>query len=512
VAGFSFAGVPGVIIGHNENIAWGFTNVGPDVMDLYIEKLNPDNPNQYEVNGKWVDMTVTTETIHVAGGDPVTLTVRSTRHGPIINDTYGLEKFNEQAGVEVPKDYAIALRWTALEPAHIFSAVWGFDTAKNWEDFRQAARNFTVPSQNLIFADTQGNIGYQTPGNIPIRKNGDGRTPVTGWTDDFEWVGYIPFEQLPYTLNPAEGYIVTANNQVNPENYPFLITTDWDYGFRAQRIKDLITTAPGKIDIAYIQKMQGDSYDSNAVTLVPILTNLDLQAGTPNQARALDLLKNWDFQADMDSSAAAVFEVFWKNLLADTFQDDLPKDYWPAGGSRWVEVVRNLVKQPDDPFWDDKTTTGVVETRDDIFKRSFTEAVAEVEKLQGRDPVKWNWGDLHVATFRNQTLGKSGVAPIEALFNRGEFRTSGGEAIVNATGWNATKGYSVDWLPSMRMIVDLGDLRNSVTVHTTGESGHAYHPHYIDMADMWRNIQYYPMLWNEQAVISNAATYLVLKP
>jgi penicillin amidase len=154
----------------------------------------------------------------------------------------------------------------------------------------------------------------------------------------------------------------------------------------------------------------------------------------------------------------------------------------------------------------------VVETRDDIFKKAFTEAVAEIEKLQGKNSDKWNWGDLHVATFTNQTLGESGIAPIEALFNRGTFRTNGGESIVNATGWDATEGYTVTWLPSMRMIVDLGDLRNSVTVHTTGESGHAYHPHYIDMADLWRNIQYYPMLWNEQAVVSNAVNHLVLKP
>jgi penicillin amidase len=521
VAGFSFAGVPGVIIGHNDKIAWGFTNVGPDVMDLYIEKLNPDNPNQYEVNGKWVDMEVRTETINVSGGDPVTLTIRSTRHGPIISETFGPLKdqveptatpFKDEAGISLPDHYAIALRWTALEPNHLFGAIWGFDKAQNWQEFRQAARNFVVPAQNLLFADTQGNIGYQMPGNIPIRKNGDGRTPVPGWTDDYEWTGYIPFDQLPYTLNPAEGYIVTANNQVNPRDYPYLIGTDWDYGFRAQRIKDMITSASGKIDVAYIQQMQGDSYDANAATYVPLLTQLNFQAGTPNQAVALDLLKNWDYQARMDSAPAAFFEVFWKNLLADAFNDNLPKDYWASGGSRWNEVMRNLAKQPDSFWWDDKTTTDKVETRDDILAKAFTEAVAEIEHLQGKDAAKWNWGDLHTATFQNQTLGESGIAPIEALFNRGPFRTAGGEAIVNATGWTSTSGYFVDWLPSMRMIVDLSDLNNSRTVHTTGESGHAYHPHYIDMADLWRNIQYYPMLWNEQAVVANAASHLVLKP
>jgi penicillin amidase len=513
VAGFSFAGVPGVIIGHNQNIAWGFTNTEPDVMDLYIEKINPEHPNQYEYNGQWVDMTLRTETIAVGGGKPVTLTVRSTRHGPIVSDTYGdLKDFNTKAGVALPENYAISLRWTALEPSTIFQAIWGFNKAANWDEFSQAASKFNVPAQNLVYADVQGNIGYQMPGNVPIRKNGDGRLPVPGWTNEYEWTGYIPFEKLPSVFNPSKGYIVTANNAVVGAGYPYLITTDWDYGFRASRIANMITKAPGKIDIAYIQKMQGDDYDSNAATLVPILTQLTFQAGTPNQAAALNLLKNWDYQTSMDSAPAAVFEVFWKNLLTDTFDDDLPKNYWPEGGSRWVEVMRNLVKQPDNSFWDNKTTTDKVETRDDIFVRAFTEAVAEIEQLQGKDPAKWNWGDLHTATFVNQTLGKSGIAPIEALFNRGPFRTNGGEAIVNATGWNATLGYSVDWLPSMRMIVDLGDLRNSLTVHTTGESGHAYSPHYIDMANLWRNIQYYPMLWNEQAIVANAEAHLVLKP
>ncbi len=513
VAGFSFAGVPGVVIGHNQDIAWGFTNTGPDVMDLYIEKINPDNPNQYEYNGQWVDMTLRTETIKVGGGKPVILTVRSTQHGPIISDAYAdLAKFGTKSGVPLPANYAISLRWTALEPSTIFQAIWGFDTATNWDQFRQAATKFNVPAQNLIYADTQGNIGYQTPGSIPIRKNGDGRLPVPGWTSDYEWTGTIPFDQLPSVLNPSKGYIVTANNAVVGAGYPYLITTDWDYGFRADRIASMIESAPSPIDIAYIQKMQGDDYDANAATLVPILEQLTFQAGTPNQATALDLLKNWDFQASMDSAPAAVFEVFWKNLLADTFDDDLPKKYWPQGSSRYDEVMRNLVKLPNDPFWDDKATTDKVETRDDILTRAFSEAVAEIEKAQGTDATKWNWGDLHTAIFANQTLGASGIAPIEALFNRGPFRTNGGEAIVNATGWDATLGYSVNWLPSMRMIVDLGNLNNSLTVHTTGESGHAYNPHYIDMADLWRNIQYYPMLWDETTITTGAVDHLQFLP
>ncbi|MCX8061570.1 MAG: penicillin acylase family protein, partial [Anaerolineales bacterium] len=226
VAGFSFAGVPGVVIGHNERIAWGFTNVGPDVIDLYIEKVNPENPNQYEVNGEWVDFETRHEVIQVSGSEPVTITVRLSRHGPVISDTYAPLKdevdpkdkqarpFREKSGIELPEHYAIAMRWTALEPALVFEAIWGFNKARNWLEFRQAAQAFAVPAQNLLYADVDGNIAYQMPGRIPIRANGDGRLPVPGWTDEYEWIGYIPFEELPHTLNPLQGYVVTANNRV----------------------------------------------------------------------------------------------------------------------------------------------------------------------------------------------------------------------------------------------------------------------------------------------------------
>jgi penicillin G amidase len=526
VGGFSFAGVPGIVIGHNDEIAWAFTNVGPDVMDLYIEKVNPENPNQYEVNGQWVDMDLREETIQVSGAEPVTIIVRTTRHGPVVSDTYEpltqtvkqakadetpAVPYTDQAGIPLPNPYVVSLRWTALEPGSVFEAIWGFDKARNWQEFRDAARNFQVPAQNLLFADTAGNIAYQMPGKIPVRKNGDGRLPVPGWNDDYEWTGYIPFEELPYQVNPESGYIVSANNQVPPVDYPYLVTTDWDYGFRAQRIVDMIADSPGPIDIAYFQKMQGDDKNLNAEVLVPLLMNVTLS--DPKLIEARDIIANWNYQETMDSRPATVFEWFWWNLVMDTFKDDLPQDYWPKGGNRWFEVMRTLVQKPDSPWWDDQGTNDKVESRDDIFIRALSEAVTQLEKEYGNNPDKWpQWGDLHTATFQNQTLGKSGIAPIEALFNRGPFPTAGGESIVNATGWDVGESFEVNWLPSMRMIVDLGDLNNSVTVHTTGESGHAYHEHYIDMADLWRNIQYYPMWWDEQSVLDNKEGHLQLLP
>jgi penicillin amidase len=510
VSGFSFAGMPGVIIGHNGQIAWGFTNVDPDVADLYVEKINPNNPNQYQVDGRWVDMKLIKENIQVAGGRAVSLTVRYSRNGPIISNTYeDLKNFSSKAGVSLPKHYAVALRWTALEPANTFRAIWKMNLAQNWNEFRAAAKDFDVPAQNLVYADVNGNIGYQMTGKIPIRSSGDGRYPVFGWSGDRQWKGYIPYNQIPFSFNPSIGYIVTANNAVVGSNYPYLITKDWDYGYRAGRIIEMISKQTTGISLTDIQQMQGDNKNLNAATLIPILLQIPLNDTRLEDVRKV--LSTWDLQQSMDLAAPAIFETFWKHLLADTFSDDLPKDYWPKGGHRWFEVVSRIVQQPDSPWWDNKTTS-VLETRDQIFRQAFAKAVDELEQTLGKDLSRWRWGDLHTATFRNASLGQSGIAPIEALFNRGPFATSGGSSIVNATSWDATKSFEVKGLPSLRIIVDLSHLQNSLSIHAPGQSGHTFHPHYDSMIGPWRKMQYHSMLWERKAVDADTSAHLTLTP
>ena len=523
VGGFSFAGVPGIIIGHNDRIAWGFTNVSPDVIDLFIEKINPDNPLQYEYQGEWVDFETKDVTIQVSDGDPVTFTVRTSVHGPIISDVYGSLKddvdlkkdpdarpFRERAGIDLPEHYAIAMAWTALSPSSPFESIWGMNQAQNWEEFRAAALRFDVPAQNLVYADVDGNIGYQMPGKIPMRKSGDGRFPVLGWTGEYDWVGFLPDEALPYAFNPPEGYIATANNRVPPWDYPYLITTDWAYGFRARRIVDMLAQAPRPIDREALQAMQFDAYDANAQQQVAILMALPMDDDLAAVRDAF--FRDWDYQTVADSQAAAVFAHFWERLLQDAFQDDLPEKAWPKGGSRWMQVVINLDQQPEHFFWDDKETPEV-ENRDAIFLRAWQETVEDMRKTYGKDLSQWpRWGTLHTATFRNATLGNSGVGWIEALFNRGPVEASGSGALVNATAWKAGESFEIFWLPSMRMIVDLSNLDASLTVHTTGESGHAYHPHYDDMMSMWATGQYYPMWWSKDAVTSHSVAHLRLEP
>ncbi|MFC2064714.1 penicillin acylase family protein [Chloroflexota bacterium] len=519
VTGFSFAGVPGIIIGHNDRIAWGVTNAGPDVQDLFIEKVNPANPNQYEYKGTWIDMDTRIETINVAGGEPREIIIRSTIHGPIISDSYGpvmesndpaIKPFSDKAGIPLPENFAVSLSWTALEPSRLFEAIWGFDKAQNWNEFREAAKYFVVPAQNLVYADVDGNIGYQLPGNIPIRLSGDGRLPVPGWTGEYDWQGYIPYENLPYILNPDNGYIVTANNQVNPWDYPYSITTDWDYGYRAERIVDQVEANLGSLSIETFKSIQGDNYDYSAALLIPLLLDLDTKNNGFDDY--LLLFQNWDFQNSMDSAPAALYASFWKYFLINTFGDDLPSDMQPEGSSRWFEVVHNMALDASSHWWDSILTPDVVETREFILELSFIQAVKETISLLGNDETEWRWGNLHTATFKNQTLGTSGISVIENLFNRGPFQTSGGASIVNATGWYADEGYEVVSLPSLRMIVDFSNMDNSLAIHTTGQSGHAYNSNYIDMADLWRNIQYYPMLYSESLISQNSGQILILHP
>jgi penicillin amidase len=503
VAGFSFAGVPGVVIGHNANIAWGFTNLGPDVQDLFIERINPSDPNQYEVNGAWVDMEIHEETIKVAGGDPVTIEVKATRHGPIISDAYGdLEEFSS-SGIETPSPYSIALRWTALDTnPGIVETFIGLDTAANWDDFRAALRSFAVPAQNVVYADVEGNIGYQSPGRIPIRASGDGALPVPGWTDEYEWTGEIPFDELPRSFNPESGYIVTANNAVIDDDYPYMLTYDWNFGYRARRIVDLVgSNSP--IGLDEHASIQFDSYSLNAEQVLPSLAALD----SPLNA----VFASWDLGNQVDSSGAAAFNAVWARVMEFTFHDDLPEDYWPTGAGRWFYVIGRMLETPADPFWDDQATSET-EDRDAILQRSLDAAYDDLNGWFGDDSEVWNWGEMHGSVFRNQTLGDSGIGLIEDRFNRGPLPTPGSADLVNATGWTAHEGFETTWLPSMRMLVDLGDLSRSRTTHTTGQSGHTDHPHYDDMTPLWLAGEYSPMNWTRAQVDGAAESVQTLTP
>ncbi|GAA1502826.1 penicillin acylase family protein [Agromyces terreus] len=483
VAGYTFSGLPGVIIGHNDRIAWGFTNLGPDVADLYLERVTDDG---YELDGIQVPFNEREETIEVAGGAPVSVTVRSTGRGPIVSDISA--DFEAVAGAYPAAsgapdgEYALSLQWTALTPGTTAASIFAIDRAEDWDGFRQAASLFDVPSQNLVYADVDGNIGYQAPGTIPIRKQGDGTLPQPGWTSEAGWAGEVDFDDLPSLLNPERGYIVTANNAVT-HDAPFL-TADWDLGYRAEGIERRLLEqidAGEPFTAADLSEIQLDTGDANAAAFLPVIAELDLSG---DAARGAGLLEGWDARDDVDSAEAAYFAVFWSNLLDDMFSS-LPEQTRPSGGDRWFSVVGTLLAEPEADWWNDEELG--VQGRDEMLAHALDEAWSEATSRMGSDPATWRWGRLHTLELTNQSFGTSGIAPIEWLFNRGPYEVGGGSSIVNANGWDAREGYAVDWVPSMRMVVDLDDLDASTWINLTGASGHAFHPNYTDQAPLWQH-------------------------
>ncbi|HUM69635.1 MAG TPA: penicillin acylase family protein [Chloroflexota bacterium] len=492
VVGFSFAGVPGVIIGHNNDIAWGVTNTGADVQDLYIERITG---NQYEYMGEMHDLEIIEETIKVNGGDDVVLPVRITRHGPIISDV-----LDDAADV-------LAVRWVAQEPSRVLQAVLLLNQASNYQEFRDALRYWDVPSQNVVYADREGNIAYQMPGYTPIRRSGIGMVPSPGWTDEYEWEGWIPFEELPALFNPDQGYISTANHAIVDRAYPHYITRDWADGDRGQRIVemiDAIIAGGGKISMDDIAAIQNDNFSLLAKTYVPYLANL--QPTDPQVQAAISTLRSWDGQEVRDSSAATIFELFYVHLYPAILADELGEEN--VGEVRNNIFLHTIAPDVTSPWWDN-VNTPQTETREDILLQALTETLAWLDENEGGNV---EWGQLHTATFVSSPLGDSGIADIEALVNRGPFAADGGRSIVNATGWSPDNPAVITGHPSMRMILDLSDFDASRAVIPTGQSGHPGHPLYDSEIELWLNGEYHPLWWSREAVEANAVDEMVLRP
>lgn len=509
--GFSLPGVPGILIGHNDRIAWGLTNAAFDAEDVFIERINPENPNQYEVNGEWVDMEIRREEIVVNGWDkPDVIFVRKTRNGVVASDSLvTASRFG--ATDEGTEPFALSFAWTGLEPVQTFRAVQMIIRSQNWDDFLAAAEYFEAGKQNLLYADVDGNIGYIMPGKVPVRAGGDGSIPVPGWNDDYIWTGFIPFEDAPRVLNPEQGFIVTANHpQVRAEDYPYLIARFQDQGQRAQRINDMILSDADRINLEDAQAIQTDNGSVSALEVIPYLRQLTIE--DPTVAAARDRLVGWGGQMHQDSAEAALYNLFWVRLIANTYNDELLPDYYPDGKDGTADSMYFLLQEPEKGWWDDVRTADIVETRDDILLRSLAEAHAEGIATLGDDMDAWKWGDLHTITFRSDTLGSSGISFIEDIFNRGPYATSGSESVPQKTCWNVNNGFEVTCIPALRQIIDLGNLDNSLMVQSLGQSGHPMHPHYDDLIEMWRNLQYHPSNWSREAAESGEHELLVLEP
>jgi penicillin amidase len=504
-AGVSLPGVPLIIAGHNRCVAWGYTDSFADVQDLYEEHLRPAAGGGWECEfkGGWLPVEVRREEIRIKGGKSAVEEVRVTRHGPIVNVLFR-EAFPEAA--------PLALRWTALDPDDSLQAVYEMNLARDCREFLEALRRFDNPSQNVVYADVQGNIAYTMNGKVPVRARGDGGVPAPGWTGDHEWTGFIPFDELPQLFNPPAGFIATANNQIHRADYPHNLGRDFTVSERAGRIVELLE-AREKVDPAYIRRMQ---FDQTALSARVMAGRLGaLQTGDPELRAIIDRMRGWDGRIDRHSPLAAVYEVTIRRALHLILERQLGAlgrriremdpfaGQWPEHSWEWF--LRAL-DAPDSAWFD----LGGGERRDDVLRLALRQAVDFLKKELGPRMDRWEWGRLHRLTF-GHVLGKQ--QPLGAVFNLGPFPVGGDSATIFATyAGLRERDLHVKVGPPFRFIADLGDLDHCLALLAPGQSGHPASPHYRDGVKPWFEGGYRPMLFRRDEVESNLEARLALEP
>jgi penicillin amidase len=492
VAGVAAPGLPGVIIGHNDRIAWGFTNVGPDVQDLYIEKFNPDNPKQYQTPSGWQDAVVRHEEIKVRKGigssefDTVTQDVTVTRHGPIIFEGDG-------------KRYA--LRWTALDPAkNNAGSTFVLNRAHNWKEFNTALESFTAPTQNIVYADVDGHIGYHAAGVVPIRKSGDGSVPYDGSTDAGEWASYIPIAKLPTVYDPPSGIIVTANQRIVGTDYPYFLTHSWAQPYRARRIWDLLNEKP-KLSADDFRRVLGDTYSIAGVFFTKEAVKLLRPKLTPADEKlraTLDAFEKWDGRVNAESTVAPIASqmrlAFRSKILTAALGQDLVRNYQWSNFDTTLDRV--LKDQP--AAWLPKDFSSYA----DLMRACYDEAIGNLTRNLGADESKWTWGDLAKARFPHP-LG--GAPLIGAQFTVPPFPQNGTGGLLGAT---VNVGTNV----SMRLIADPSDWDKTQQGIALGESGMPKNPHWSDQLADWRAVTPREFPFTPSAVTRAAKETLVLEP
>lgn len=529
VVGVSFPGTPGVVIGHNRHIAWGVTNAISDVEDLYIEKFNPQNPHQYEYQGKWEEAQVIREEIVVKGKkEPVVEEVRVTRHGPIltgITHPGAATKSGQNGNSGEPAELPLALRWTGLEQCNILEAIHKLSLASNWEEFRDAVRDWDVPAQNIIFADDKGNIGYIMAGAIPMRAKGQALLPSPGWTGEYEWTGLIPFDELPQTYNPEQHFIVTANNRVVNDEYPHYITNEWLNGYRAQRIRDLLIgkSGKGKLASSDMAEIQSDQYALPAVEFVPHMLKISTKA--PLEKAALDILRSWNKVLSPDSAGAAIYTTFLGKLEGIVFgtvfgdNETLMQSYLGIGSvilapqngyaSRNKPFLIRMLNTRDDSWFANTAIPNGPHSWDTAVAAAFTAAIEELREKLGDNSARWQYGKIHKMTY-SHPIGT--IKPLDKVFNRGPFPIGGDIDTVNMGSTMPNNPEVVVTVPSFRQIVNLADMKSSLSIHAPGQSGHPASKHYDDFIKPWLRVEHHPMLFDRSMIEANAEGTIRLMP
>lgn len=478
--------LPGVSFGHNDRVAWGCTVFRADVQDLYLEKLNPANPRQYEYQGKWVEIEIQKDRVRVKGrSEPVEVELQYTRHGPVV-------------AVAPDKHIAYVLRWTGSEPGSAaYLGGLGIDRAQNWAEFRDGLKRWKIPGENFVYADVDGNIGYQAAALTPIRQNWPGLLPVPGWTGEYEWSGWHTLDALPHEANPKTNFIATANHNTLPPGEKRVIGYDWSDPARINRIREVLTSKE-KFDIEDFERLQHDQVAWNAEQIAPLLSRVSAQDSEVERVRKL--LVDWDRNVSKESAAAAAYVIWEQQLVRQLAAGKVPG---PIGAEyRLGSVLVPVLTRPSTDWFGPKPASA----RDKLLLAALTSAVAELKERLGPDAGQWAWGRLHSATFRHPLAGDPET---QKLFNIGPFARAGYGLTPFATGG---RGFEQNSGSSYRQVIDVAAWDRSVATSAPGESGQPTSPHFDDLAKLWAEHKYFPLSFTQSAVQGNAEATLTLVP
>jgi penicillin amidase len=499
VAGATLPGLPGVVLGQNEHVAWGFTNTGPDVQDLYLERIKPDDPTRYQTPDGWAPFETFNEVIKVKGKPDVTMTVRATRHGPVISD--GGSVTDGLTGPAGHPSYALAMRWTALDPdPGSIDASMAFNTARSVAEFIAASARYTAPMQNMVVADRDGHIGEVSAGRVPLRKPENdlkGLVPSPGWDARYDWAGMLDVTQTPREVDPPRGWIATANQRIHPIDYPHYLTSEWALPYRMQRIEQMLTARP-QHDMDSLRAMQSDVVSLATRRLLPFLQKA--KSSHPLAAAAHAQLTGFDGTMASDKAAPLIFWAWSRYLAEGLFADEMGSAIWERSGRQFRDAMEGVLER-NDGWWCDDKTTAAVETCDQQIDAAFTKALDELQASQGSDVSTWQWGKVHLARSEHRPFSR-----VKALAHWFELRTPvGGDTYTvnvsrvtmkpdTATG----ELYLDEHGPSLRALYDLGDLSQSRFMHSTGQSGIFFSPLYKSFIERWAKVEYVP-LWGGEA-------------
>ncbi len=511
VIGLSLAGVPGIIAGHNRDLAWGITFGYTDVQDIFLERMNPDKPGQYFYKDQWLQAVLIKEEIRVKGEkNPVIHEIWETRHGPIISPqvpaTQGLE-------------HALALKWSAHDPGHMMPTMRRINLARNWEEFKSAAQNWSEPAMNLVYADRKGNIGYVLASRIPIRLGGHGRGPFPGWAGENDWLGYVSPNQKPFLFNPERGFVATANNRVVSSDYPRYLSADYASGYRAARIEQVLSQN-SKTSKDGFRTLQGDLKCLPAAKFIAALEGIEVQ--NPDARELLKRLRSWDQVLGPESVGGAIYSVLFYRLLENTFRDELGPvaDRFFGVGLTTLEpincfsqhsrVILQRIMEDRNSSWFDDINTPEQEDLAHIIQKSLLETAAFLKKQLGAEPSSWRWGKLHQIEMPHP-LGS--VKPLDRVFNIGPYEVGGHFCTVWQSAVNPGMDFRLQgWTVSNRHIYDLKDWDKSLGAIVPGQSGMFGSPHYGDQVEMWLKVEHHPLYYSKEKVESEAKHLLVLVP